>query len=103
MSGGAQRPQARGDSLSPRAWGHISGPPTMVWWPSHGTAARMGALDRRLEQELGKEVVMSTRRLVAAASVLGVALAAAPMGALHSQTPAQDSAANRTWRVNPGA
>lgn len=45
---------------------------------------------------------MFTRRLVAAASVLGVALAAAPMGALHSQTPAQDSAANRTWRVNPG-
>jgi putative membrane protein len=45
---------------------------------------------------------MSTRRLMAAAGLLGVALAAAPMSALHSQTPAQDSAAHRAWGVNPG-
>jgi len=45
---------------------------------------------------------MSIRRLVAAAGVLGVALAAVPVSALHSQTPAQDSAAHRAWGVNPG-
>jgi putative membrane protein len=47
---------------------------------------------------------MSKQRLMtAAAGALAVALAAAPMRALHSQTPSsQDSASRRTWRVNPG-
>jgi putative membrane protein len=51
---------------------------------------------------MGKEALMSIRRLMAAAGVLAVALAAAPMSALHSQTPSQDSASKRTWGVNPG-
>ena len=46
---------------------------------------------------------MSKRRLMTAgAGALALALAAAPMSALHSQTPAQDSAARRTWGINPG-
>lgn len=46
---------------------------------------------------------MSKRGLMtAAAGALAVALAAAPVSALHSQTPAQDSAARRTWGINPG-
>jgi putative membrane protein len=46
---------------------------------------------------------MSTRQLITVAELLAMALAAAPMSALHSQTPAnQDSASRRTWKVNPG-
>ena len=47
---------------------------------------------------------MSKRRLMTAAAVaLAVALAAAPMSALHSQTPArQDSASRPAWGVNAG-
>ena len=41
--------------------------------------------------------------MTAAAGALAVALAAAPMSALHSQTSArQDSASRRTWGINPG-
>jgi putative membrane protein len=42
---------------------------------------------------------MRTRTLLAAAGSLAVAFAAAPVGALHSQTP-QDSASKRTWGTN---
>jgi putative membrane protein len=46
---------------------------------------------------------MSKRRLMTAGGALAVALAAAPMSALHSQTTAsQDSAMRRTWGINPG-
>lgn len=46
---------------------------------------------------------MCTRKLIAAAVGLALALAAAPLSALHSQgTPAQDSASRRAWGVNPG-
>jgi len=46
---------------------------------------------------------MGTRRLVAAAGGLAVALAAAPLGALHAQVPSgQDSASQRTWGTNTG-
>jgi putative membrane protein len=45
---------------------------------------------------------MRTRTLLAAAGGLAVAFAAAPLSALHSQTPAQDSAANRTWGTHTG-
>jgi putative membrane protein len=52
----------------------------------------------------GRQVTMSKRTAKkAAAGVLAMALAAAPMSALHSQTPArQDSASHPTWRVNGG-
>ncbi len=45
---------------------------------------------------------MRTRTLLAAAGGLAVAFAAAPLSALHAQTPAQDSAANRTWGTHTG-
>jgi putative membrane protein len=44
---------------------------------------------------------MLTRTLLAAGG-LAAAFAAAPLSALHSQTPAQDSAANRTWGTHTG-
>jgi len=59
-------------------------------------------LELEKEAVMGKEALMSTRRLMAAAGGLALALAAAPMGALHSQTPSQDSASKRTWGINPG-
>jgi putative membrane protein len=47
---------------------------------------------------VGKETVMSTRRLIAAAGALAVAFTAAPIALLHSQVPAKDSA----FRPGPG-